>query len=122
MKTNVLYFLSLIPIIFSFGCNPDDLNNTVWVEKKIINPYDKVNFSTAEFIPGISHEHCFTQTSFENSYNRGIRFFAITHYSPSAPFYPLTGYDSPYEDWADFSAKTIVTKHNIGAFSDFLDS
>jgi hypothetical protein len=99
----------------------DDSTNNTWVIKRIINPYEKIDFSTADFIPGISHEHCFTQKTLENAYNRGIRFFAISHYAPSAPFYPLSGYNSEYEDWEDFSAKKIVAKHNVGKFDDFFD-
>ncbi|MEI6056172.1 MAG: hypothetical protein WCR55_08960 [Lentisphaerota bacterium] len=104
---------SLINII-----SPKDIK---WASKTIINPYQEIDFNTAEFIPGISHEHCTSQKKLENAYNRGIRFFAITNYQPSAPNYPLTGYNSPYEDWSDSKADKLITRYNVGSYKDFID-
>ena len=55
----------------------------------MINPYEKVDWKTAEQIKSMSHMHATNQERFEQCLTEGYRHFAVTNYQPSVPTYPL---------------------------------
>lgn len=60
----------------------------------MINPYENVDWSTAESIVGVTHQHLshtktLTQSTFDQIYNTGVRHFAISRYRPSLTTYPF---------------------------------
>ena len=54
----------------------------------MINPYN-IDFNNCEQIKSVSHEHIVDQEKFDRAIARGYRHLAISHYTPSEPFYPL---------------------------------
>lgn len=75
----------------------------------MLNPYDGVNWETAQQIMTTTHDHVYdqavstsTKQHFNNLYNGGVRCFAISNYYPSAPMYPLSDWteelDEPVPD------------------------
>ena len=67
----------------------------------MINPYENVDWGSAEQIVTTTHDHVYdthvatpTKQHFENLYNGGVRCFAVSNYYPSAPMYPLS-------DWTE---------------------
>lgn len=84
----------------------------------LLNPYAGANYDNQ--VPAQTHEHCFTKEKLENAYNRGIRLVSCSHYSPSTPRYPFSGFDSPYQDYKSKQAVLdgdleMVTRHTTGA-------
>jgi hypothetical protein len=86
------------------------------------NPYENVNFGTMVEVPGVIHEHTYSQTYFEACWNRGIRFIPICHYVASIARYPSDGWDRDYEDWTDETATATTTRNETGSISDFIDA
>lgn len=58
----------------------------------LINPYENVNWDTAEHIKSMSHMHLVNQESFERAVKDGYRHFPISNYIPAKPTYPLTDF------------------------------
>lgn len=84
----------------------------------LLNPYAGANYDNQ--VPAQTHEHCYTKEKLENAYNRGIRLVSCSHYSPSTPRYPFSGFDSPYQDYKSKQAVLdgdleMVTRHTTGA-------
>jgi hypothetical protein len=62
----------------------------------IENPYSNVEWDNVQLAQ--THEHCYDEAKLTSSYNRGIRVIACSHYFPSTPRYPMSGWSSPYKD------------------------
>lgn len=100
---------------------------------KIINPYEGIEFGTAQRVNSITHEHIFDSEKLKAAYDRGIRHFCNLHYLPAVPRYPISnfyykvvdGVPSPwlYKDWADPANNdfTLVDTAFIGTIADFED-
>ena len=58
----------------------------------LINPYENVNWDTAEHIKSMSHMHLTNQESFERAVKDGYRHFPISNYIPAKPTYPLADF------------------------------
>lgn len=56
----------------------------------MINPYENVDWSDYQQIITTSHTHAKGQSAFTALYNGGVRFFTISNYYASQPFYPAT--------------------------------
>ena len=87
----------------------------------IINPYEGVNFSLDKHIPAISHEHILSEGMLKSAYDRGIRVFAGVNYNPSAPLYPLSGFNIQYKDWESVENLTLIDRNWIGSIPSFTD-
>ena len=57
-----------------------------------INPYEGVSWGSVDYVKSMTHYHLIRQELFDQAVAEGYRHFAITHYSPSKPFYPLEDY------------------------------
>jgi len=67
------------------------------------NPYAGVDYDNP--VAAQSHEHSITKDRLESAYNRGIRLFAVSHYQPSVPRYPLS--KTPLT-WMDYKSRDAV--------------
>lgn len=84
----------------------------------LLNPYAGANYDNQ--VPSQTHEHCYTKEKLENAYNRGIRLVSCSHYSPSTPRYPFSGFDYTYQDYKSKQAVLdgdleMIIRHNTGA-------
>ena len=69
----------------------------------LVNPYAGVDYNNP--VLAQSHEHSYTKSKLESAYNRGIRLFAVSHYQPSVPRYPLS--KTPLT-WMDYKSREAV--------------
>lgn len=63
----------------------------------LLNPYAAANFEGQ--VCAQTHEHCIDKEKIEKSYNRGIRVFACSHYTPSVPRFPFSNFKNAYQDY-----------------------
>lgn len=69
----------------------------------LVNPYAGVDYNNP--VLAQSHEHSYTKDKLESAYNRGIRLFAVSHYQPAVPRYPLS--KTPLT-WMDYKSREAV--------------
>lgn len=84
----------------------------------IENPYANAEWDNIQLAQ--THEHCYDEAKLTSSYNRGIRVIACSHYLPSTPRYPMSGWSSPYKDLhtlEEYKAgdHSYVDRTNIGS-------
>ncbi len=53
------------------------------------NPYQNVNWGTDAQVKSFSHLHLTNQTAFDRAIDMGYKHIPVSHYTPSAPKYPL---------------------------------
>ncbi len=54
-------------------------------------PYEDVNWETVQRVVTTTHAHIGSQTVLDRAYEDGLRFFTISNYYPSAPWWPMEG-------------------------------
>ena len=84
----------------------------------LLNPYAAANFDGQ--VCAQSHEHCIDKERIEKSYNRGIRVFACSHYTPSVPRFPFSNFKNAYQDYKSKQAVLdgdleLVTRYAEGS-------
>ena len=87
---------------------------------RIFNPYVGLDFSNT--INSQTHEHCFTATgnnSLANSFKRGIRVFACSHYQPAIPRFPFSGWSVQYQDYTSVEDLTLTMRTSSGSIPSF---
>ena len=89
-----------------------------YVTPMIINPYEGVDMSNT--VLSTTHEHYKTKETLQDAYNRGIRVFAVSDYSPAVPRYPLSNYNYDYLDYkskeaVDGGDRELITKNFSGS-------
>ena len=77
----------------------------------IINPYANIDFSTAQRVRSITHEHIYSPAEWKSCYDRGIRHFPAMHYLPSVPRFPASNFYHKIEGGAPVLAE----------YTDFID-
>lgn len=99
----------------------------------IINPYAGIDFSTAQRVRSITHEHIYNAAQWKSCYDRGIRHFPALHYQPAAPRFPASNFCykveggvpvlAEYTDFVDvangdFSTRQWTLQGGVSSFQD----
>ncbi len=58
----------------------------------MFNPYENIVWDTAQQIKSFTHMHAYSQSYFDAAIALGYKHFAISHYDPSSPYYPLADF------------------------------
>lgn len=75
----------------------------------IRNPYAGIDFTNAQTVKAVSHEHVYSSSMVARMYDRGIRFFCHVHYQPAVPRVPLSNISGTFEDWCYYDASGYYT-------------
>lgn len=83
------------------------------------NPYSGVNWSAAQHIKSFSHMHTYSRQFFNLAVQDGYQHFAISHYVPSEPIYPIENHfaDIPSGIVGSPNSEKTNTTNNGGHFN-----
>lgn len=81
----------------------------------VLDPYASVDWDDALQIKSMSHMHVTTQDRFNSALLDGYKHFAISHYAPSVPFYPLENFFTGIPDDVIGSPNTEKAFNTNGA-------